>query len=94
MPGDKRPPKRKPRAPRERIEYADNGLAWLREHLEPVAQSLPPQPEPPGPAGRPGPAWLAAGVGLGRITIGPRTERAMNVAAACTILLACLAALR
>jgi threonine/homoserine/homoserine lactone efflux protein len=39
-------------------------------------------------------AWLVAGVGLGRITIGPRTERAINVAAACTILLACLAALR
>jgi len=39
-------------------------------------------------------AWLVVGVGLGRVTIGPRTERAMNVAAACTILLACLAALR
>jgi MinD-like ATPase involved in chromosome partitioning or flagellar assembly len=54
VPGDRRPPKRKPRAERERIEYATNGLAWLREHFEPDAQGLPPQPEPEAaePAGR------------------------------------------
>gem|GEM_PF-6987783 len=57
MPGDRRPPKRKQRGERERIEYAPNGLAWLREHLEPVAQGLLPQPEAAEPA-RPRPAWL------------------------------------
>jgi MinD-like ATPase involved in chromosome partitioning or flagellar assembly len=55
VPGDRRPPKRKSRAERERIEYATNGLAWLREHFEPDAQGLPPPPEPEAaePAGRP-----------------------------------------
>jgi MinD-like ATPase involved in chromosome partitioning or flagellar assembly len=58
VPGDRRPPKRKSRAERERIEYAANGLAWLREHFEPDAQGRPPQPEPEAaePAGRPS-AW-------------------------------------
>jgi MinD-like ATPase involved in chromosome partitioning or flagellar assembly len=31
--------------PRERIEYAPSGMDWLEEQLEPVANSLPPQPE-------------------------------------------------
>ena len=53
MPGDRRPPKRKQRAPRERIEYAPSGMDWLREHMEPVAESLPPQPEAAEPAGPP-----------------------------------------
>jgi MinD-like ATPase involved in chromosome partitioning or flagellar assembly len=51
VPGDKRPPKRKQRAQRERIEYAPSGMDWLQEHLEPVAQSPPPQPEATEPAG-------------------------------------------
>jgi len=53
VPGDRRPPKRKQRAPRERIEYAPSGMDWLREHMEPVAESLPPQPEAAEPAGPP-----------------------------------------
>src|SRR5215218_4763028 len=67
VPGDKRPPKRKPRAERERIEYAPDGLQWLREHLEPTAQTPPPQPPPPEPPARRAaqppppepPAWAA-----------------------------------
>jgi MinD-like ATPase involved in chromosome partitioning or flagellar assembly len=52
VPGEGRPPKRKSRAERERIEYAPDGLQWLREHLEPAGQgapTAPPPPEPPPP---------------------------------------------
>ncbi|HEV8165220.1 MAG TPA: AAA family ATPase [Actinomycetota bacterium] len=51
MPGDRRPPKRKQRPPRERIEYAPSGMDWLEEQLEPVVESPPPRPQAtePGP---------------------------------------------
>jgi len=55
VPGERRPPKRKSRAERERIEYAPDGLQWLREHLEPAGQgapTAPPPPEPPPPPPR------------------------------------------
>jgi MinD-like ATPase involved in chromosome partitioning or flagellar assembly len=52
VPGERRPPKRKSRAERERVEYAPDGLQWLREHLEPAGQGASPEPPPPPPPPR------------------------------------------
>lgn len=38
-------------------------------------------------------AWLAAGAGLGRITLAPKAERIMNIAMGAMILIACVLAL-
>jgi MinD-like ATPase involved in chromosome partitioning or flagellar assembly len=62
VPGDRGSERGKPKRrarPRERIEYASQGLAWLEEHMEPVTPARPPAPPAPPakpPAPEPAPA--------------------------------------